>query len=333
MDTGFLNTFNYFLVPPAAIAVILAYFTAPLLYAVRNVIKLPLTLATLFVMAFILVLLGGFTYIALHALIEVVPTIERHLAPFTQNTDFIGKVITFLEGKIVEYGHAMLKFGVTAIQSIFQHIFSFFIFLIAYFFALRESGNNRFWFLVYFPHKIRLSTKRMLLEASKLISTFVSLEARLMFLTFIILTIGFSLLKFNSPIGMAFLVTLVDSLPFLGTGIFLIPMAAFFLHTDQLLIGISLILLYLFTITTRQLAESYMWASTFQLRPVHAFSSWPARFTYSVCRNLINTIFTFCCFRIKQHKLSPHNNCFIFHSLINPSMNERTYKRSEKAEK
>lgn len=301
---AFLTLLIIFLVPPAAIAIILAYFTAPLLFAVRNVTKLPLTVATLFVMTLILLLIGGFTYVALHAIIDLVPTIERHLAPFTQNTDFVGKTIAFLEEKIIEYGHAVLEFAVTTIQSVFQHIFSFFIFLIAYFFALRESGNNRFWFLVYFPHKIRQSTKRMLLEASKLISTFVSLEARLMFLTLIILTIGFSLLRFNSPIGMAFLVTLVDSLPFLGTGIFLIPMAVFFLHTDQLLIGISLILLYLFAITTRQLAESYMWASTFQLRPVHAFFIMASSiYLFGFAGILLTPFLLFAALRIKQHKL------------------------------
>lgn len=301
---AFLTLLIIFLVPPAAIAIILAYFTAPLLFVVRNVTKLPLTVATLFVMVFILLAFGGFTYIALHAIIELVPTIERHLAPFTGNTDIVGKVIAFVEGKIVEYGHAMLEFAVTTIQSVFQHIFSFFIFLVAYFFALRESGNNRFWFLVYFPHKIRQSTKRMLLEASKLIGTFVSLEARLMFLTFIILTIGFSLLKFNSPVGMAFLVTLVDSLPFLGTGLFLLPMAAFFLHTDQLIIGISLISLYLFTITTRQLAESYMWASTFQLRPVHAFFIMAGSiYLFGFAGILLTPFLLFAALRIKQHKL------------------------------
>ena len=41
-----------------------------------------------------------------------------------------------------------------------------------------------------------VNAKRMLTEASKLIGTFISVEARLFFLTFIILTIGFSFLQF-----------------------------------------------------------------------------------------------------------------------------------------
>lgn len=38
-----------FMFPPVAIAVIAAYFTAPLLTAVQSLTKLPLTIATIFV--------------------------------------------------------------------------------------------------------------------------------------------------------------------------------------------------------------------------------------------------------------------------------------------
>jgi len=300
----FLTIFVIFAVPPAAIAVIVAYFTAPLLLAIRSITKLPLTIATLIVMSLIFLITSAFTYIALHGIIEIVPAAQRHLAPLTKNTDIAGKIISFLESKIIQYGQSILQYAIAAIQAIFQHLFSFFIFLVAYFFALRESGKERFWFLVYFPNKLRKSTKRMLLEASKLIGTFVSLEARLMLITFIILAIGFSLLQFSSPIGIAFLVSLVDSLPFLGIGIFLIPMAAFFLYTDDLLLGTLLILLYIFTIVTRQLAESYMWASTFQVRPIHAFFIMAGSvYLFGFAGILLTPFLLFAALKVKQHPL------------------------------
>ena len=293
-----------FTVPPAAIAVIIAYFTAPLLSAVRSVTKLPLTIATLFVMSLILTIISALTYIALHGIIEIVPAAQRHLAPLAKNTDITGKILLFLEEKIVQYGHAILEYAITTIQALFQHLFSFFIFLVAYFFALRESGKERFWFLVYFPLKMRKPTKRMLAEASRLIGTFVSLEARLMLLTFIILSIGFSLLRFGSPIGIAFLVSLVDSLPFLGIGIFLIPMGVFFLYTGDLLIGISIITLFIFTLITRQLVESYMWASTFQVRPVHAFFIMASSvYLFGFAGILLTPFLMFAALKIKEHPL------------------------------
>ena len=84
-----------FTVPPAAIAIIIAYFTAPILSSVRTMTKLPLTIATLFVMTLMLFLMSAFTFIAIHGLIDTVPTVERHIAPFTQNTDIAKQTIHF----------------------------------------------------------------------------------------------------------------------------------------------------------------------------------------------------------------------------------------------
>ncbi|MDW0118464.1 AI-2E family transporter [Sporosarcina thermotolerans] len=260
-----------FMVPPVGIAIIIAYFTAPILTAIRTMTRLPLTIATLCVMLSILFIISTFSFIALHGLMDTIPIVERHLAQYTGKTDLSGKVFSFLEGKFIEYGHALLEYAITFTATFFQRIFSLFIFLVAYFFALRESGKNRYWFLIYFPIKMRKSSKRIFTKSGELIGTFFFVEARLFLLTFIVLSIGFSLLGFESPIGNAFLVSLVDSLPLLGIGLFLLPMSAFFFYSNQFFIGVSLILLYIFVLTTRQLAESYMWASAFRVKPIHAF--------------------------------------------------------------
>jgi predicted PurR-regulated permease PerM len=293
-----------FMFPPVAFAVIAAYFTAPLLTAVQSLTRLPLTIATIFVILILFFLTGSFIYVGIHGIIELVPAVERHLTPLTLNTDMISKVLSFLESKIIQYGQAILEYILMIIQTLFQRLISFFIFLLAYFFALRESGKNRFWFLVYFPVEMRKQAEKSLSEASKVIGTFVSVEARLVFLTFIILSIGFSFLKFKSPFGIAFLISLVDGLPFLGIGIFLIPMIVFFIHTGNLFVGISLAFLYLLTITTRQFTESYMWASTFQLKPVHAFLIMACSiYLFGFVGILLSPFLLYAAYKVKQHPL------------------------------
>ncbi len=300
----FLTGIIIFAVPPAAIAVIFAYFTAPILLSLRSITKLPLTIATLFVMTLILFLSGTFTFVALHGLIYTIPTVERHVAPFTGNTDIVGKLFTFLEDKIVQYGQAILEYSVTMISTVFQQLFSLFLFLVAYFFALKESGKNRFWFLVYFPSIIRNPAKRIFMTAGKLIGTFMSVETRLFFLTFFIIAIGFFFLGFESPISNAFLISLADSLPFLGIGLFLLPMAAFFIYTSNLYVGIALLLLYIFTMVTRQMAESYMWASTFQLKPIHAFFITACSvYLFGLPGILLTPFLLFAALKVKQHPL------------------------------
>ncbi len=300
----FLTAILIFIVPPAAIAVIIAYFTSPILLSLRTMIKLPLTIATLFVMTLIVFLFSAFTFVALHGLIDTIPAVERHIAPFTKNTDIAGKLFVFLEEKVVQYGHALLQYAVTMVSTIFQQLFSLFIFLIAYFFALRESGKNRFWFLVYFPTTIRKPAKRTFTKAGELIGTFIAVEMRLFFLTFLIITAGFFFLKFTSPIGTAFVISLADSLPFLGIGLFLLPMAAFFIYTNNLFVGITIILLYLFTMITRQMAESYMWASTFQLKPIHAFFITACSvYLFGIPGILLTPFLLFAALKVKQHPL------------------------------
>ena len=297
-----ITAFIIFGVPPAAIAVIAAYFTVPILQAVRAVTRLPLTIATLLVMTLMLLITFAFSYVALHGIIESVPAIEKQLNSLTKNTDIVGEILTFLEEKIIQYGQAILEYSIGLISTIFQHIFSLFIFLVAYFFALRESGKDRFWFLVYFPVKIRKQTKKMLEQAGKLIGTYISVEARLIFLTFIIVAIGFSFLGFNSPIGSAFLISLVDSLPFLGIGLFLIPMATFFFITGNLFVGISLLLLFLLTMLTRQIVESYLWASTFQVKPIHAFFILACTvYLFGIIGVLLTPFLLFAAMKIKEH--------------------------------
>lgn len=293
-----------YLFPPVALAIIAAFFTAPLLNAVYAVTKLPLTISTILVIFLIVLLSGSFIYIGLHGMINIVPVVEKHLASVTLETDIIGKGLAFIEEKILMYGQAIVDHALTMIQTIFQQLMSLFIFIIAYFFALRESGRARFWFLIYFPVRFRKQAKYTLEKASKLIGTFIYVEARLIFITFIILSIGFALLRFTSPIGIALLISLADSLPFLGIGIFLIPMIVFFFYSGDLWLGISISVLYILTIMVRQFAESYMWASTFQLKPIHAFIILAsAVYCFGLVGILLSPFLLFAAVKIKQHPL------------------------------
>ncbi|GKV54581.1 hypothetical protein NCCP2222_05280 [Sporosarcina sp. NCCP-2222] len=293
-----------FIVPPIAIAVILAYFTAPFLHAIRAIFKLPLSLSTLIVMLVFLFLFSTFTLMTLHGLMDTVPTIERHILPFTGNADLSGKVFSFMEEKVVQYGQSLLEHAVSFLTKLFQQIFNLFLFLVAYFFALRESGRNRFWFLLYFPVSMRSAAKRVFMKSGELIGTFLFVEARLFLATYITLSIGFSLLRFEAPLGSAFLVSLIDSLPFLGIGLFLLPMAAFFIYTDQLTVGISLLVLYVFILVTRQMLESYFYASSFRLKPIHAFIVTACSvYLFGLPGILLTPFLLFAALKVKEHPL------------------------------
>lgn len=256
--------------PPIALGVILAFFSSPLLNAVTKVTKLPIILATIVVISLFILFFSTFIFISFHGLVEILPVLEHHLFQIA-NREHVDDWIVFLEGKVVEFGQAILDFSLQFMRTFFQHMMNLLLFLIAFFFALKESGKNRFWFLIYFPSRFRKQAKRSLTKASQLIGTFIAIETKLIFITFVILTVGFFLLQFPSPLGLGLIISLADSLPFLGIGLFLLPMIFYFVVSEQFFIAISLGILYLVTIIIRQFAESYLWATTFQLKAIHAF--------------------------------------------------------------
>ncbi len=260
-----------FAVPPAGVAIILAYFAAPLMRLFHDVLRVPRTLATLLSMGVMISVLAGLSFMVTHSMMETLTTAERHLEPLTGSQDWSGVAVAFFKDHILTAGYTVVEHAVSFSALLFQQVFTVFIFLVAFFFALRETGRDRFWFLVYFPKVMREQAHRLFRKAGELAGHFISIEARLFCLTFLLLTAGFFALSFSSPIGTAFFIALADSLPFLGIGLFLFPMILFYYYTGNLLFGSALLLLYCLALLSRQFGESYLWASTFRVQPVHAF--------------------------------------------------------------
>lgn len=293
-----------YLFPPIAFAIILAFFTFPLLKLVMNTTKLPLMISTLVTIACIISLFTAFIYILIHSLFFIIPNVEEHLSKIENSEDTFEKWFEWIEDQIVAFGQTLIEYVFKFSQSIFQQVMNTFIFLIAYFFALRESGKNRFWFLIYFPKKIRQQAKMSLMKASNLIVTFLTIELQLIFITFILLAVSFTILNFDVAIGIALLISLVDSVPFLGIGLFLIPMIIYFFVYDSPTIAISLIIIYALTIIIRQLIESALWSSAFQLRAIHAFFLLACSiYLFGFFGVLLTPFFLFLANKVKHHKL------------------------------
>lgn len=81
-------------------------------------------------------------------------------------------------------------------------------------------------------------------------------------------------------------------------------MIGFFFYSGNLWLGIYLVILYIITITVRQFAESYMWASTFQLKPIHAFFILAcAVYLFGIYGILLSPFLLFAALKIKHHPL------------------------------
>ena len=93
-------------------------------------------------------------------------------------------------------------------------------------------------------------------------------QCKLMGLTFLLLTIGFLILRVEFPLLLGALIALVDALPMLGTGTILVPWGLLVLLQGQTALGLGLIALYGVTALTRSILEPRMVGHQLGLNPL-----------------------------------------------------------------
>jgi sporulation integral membrane protein YtvI len=102
---------------------------------------------------------------------------------------------------------------------------------------------------------------------SKLLG-FLTAQFILISMTAVLNFIGLLVLKVEQPLTIALILGAVDLLPYLGTGIILIPWAIYSIVSGNLFLGFGLLILYTLTITLRQLAEPKVLSSSLGLNPL-----------------------------------------------------------------
>lgn len=93
-------------------------------------------------------------------------------------------------------------------------------------------------------------------------------QAKLMGITFLLLTAGFLLLRTDYPLLTAMLVTLVDALPVLGTGCILIPWGILAFLRQKTFFAGGLLILYALSALTRQVLEPRLVGRQLGLNPL-----------------------------------------------------------------
>lgn len=87
-------------------------------------------------------------------------------------------------------------------------------------------------------------------------------------INFVILAIGLGVFKIKYFILIAFLIALVDLLPFLGSGIVLIPWSVILFFMGNVKLSISLAILFVLTFLVNQILRPIFLGKSIGLRPV-----------------------------------------------------------------
>ena len=260
-----------FIAYPLTLSIIGGYFLYPLTNLLHKKFKLPVFISVLLTVVFILSSILLILFVLIQTLIDLIPFIHEHvvLLPVLELQNH--PIFMLFEGKFQTLLNKILNDLMLNLTHLPSYFFETFLFSIGLFFSLSESLKDREWFLVYFPKKVRHLCHRALLKSSTIVNKFLQVELKLFVITFVIISIGFSVLGLHNPIKYAFLISLVDSIPFLGTGLILIPLGIYFFLMEMQMEGTIILLLYIFVQLTRHILESVLWSSSMQIKAVHVF--------------------------------------------------------------
>lgn len=170
-------------------------------------------------------------------------------------TNQLGSIISNLSSTITNLGTTVLKGAYTTAISFPEALIFTVITIMATYFMASDRDKISSVFRSHLPESwIRriLSIKSDMFSA---VFGYIRAALIIMSITFIELFIGFNIIGVKYPLLLAFLISIIDALPVLGTGGVLIPWSLYSFVTNDIRMGISLIVLYLIVLVIRQIIE------------------------------------------------------------------------------
>ena len=213
---------------------------------------------------------------------------ENYILPFISKINELTISITYqffpnLTEQTSEILHLITKGINQTIYSLSQSLIFWIIhigmsipnFLIGLMFAIMSSIfiSSDYANIMSFLTKLLPKNKRSLLFQAKIYTIQIVLKytkayLMLMFLTFIELIIGFSIIGIKNPIGMAALTSLCDTIPLIGSGIIILPWCLISFATGNLQLALGLIILNVIISIVRGFLEPKILGKQLGLHPL-----------------------------------------------------------------
>lgn len=295
--------YSFNLTYPFLIAFTLAFIINPLVNVLEKKGRLPRSLSVLISILFLYGVVGGIITLIIIKIIDgfeyFSENLPNHIENFSLQLEayFINSILPFwenvlglfneldesqksaIEGNIqqigLQFGTILGKFGQTVANVLSQFVgalpvtLTVFIFIIiALFFIskdwykLRDLARKRI--PVTFLEKLAVIITDL---KSKLVGFMVA-QLILISMTATIIFIGLLILQVDQPLTIALIAGMVDLIPYLGTGAIFVPWLIYSFVTGNYFLGIGLAILYVVTITQRQIAEPKILSSNLGLNPL-----------------------------------------------------------------
>lgn len=163
----------------------------------------------------------------------------------------LGQLLTSLGGILSSFSKPVLNVA-ASIPNLFL---SSIVFFLALFLISMSLPSLKASFLGLFEEQTAAKMDSVIQTIRKAINGFIVAQVLMGIIIFVLLLAGFLILRVEYMLALAFIVTLVDIMPILGTGSVLIPWAIYEIVTDDSYLGIGLLIVYVVTLVVRRVLE------------------------------------------------------------------------------
>lgn len=159
-------------------------------------------------------------------------------------------------GELLSYlGGALASLVGTVAKSLPSSMLSIFIGAASFVYLMADMDGVGEGITALIPEKHRSAIIRVFGGTSDAVFSYVKAYLGLGAVTFVMLFVGFLLLRVASPLGKAFIIAVVDALPLIGCGAVLLPWGIYKLAVGRTLYGVGIIALYVVIWAVRQVLE------------------------------------------------------------------------------
>lgn len=170
-------------------------------------------------------------------------------------TNNIGDLLANLSESLSKLLNSIIKGAyITAVSIPESLIFTLVTIISTYFITSDRERISRF-FSSQFPEKWINQAKSIIANMFSALIGYVKAQLIIMMITFTELFIGLTIIGIKYALLLAFVISLLDALPILGAGGFLIPWSIYSFFTGDIRLGIYLLVLYGIVLIVRQSIE------------------------------------------------------------------------------
>lgn len=280
---------------PVVLGVVLAVLLEPWVVRLQKKTGLGRTAASGITVTAGLLLLAGVLWLLGRLLLHEAAGLSGELPGMLRAVDRWGTSLTGLLEDLAEklpdgagdallaWGQELMSAGGTLAQKLYETVFGFvtrllgalpdslfflMTMILACYFSAGELPKLREKALLLLPKEAGDWCRRVSRGLHQALGGWFRAQAKLMGVTFLVLSVGFLLLRVDSPILLALGVSFLDALPVFGTGTILIPWAVISMVTGDMGLGLGLLGLYGAAALLRNVLEPKVLGANLGLSPL-----------------------------------------------------------------